>query len=1800
MENLQEEEERLTPLAEENESLAAMIEAKNIEITDMKNTLKEKEAELCELKKTVEEKELQFKKALATAKKLKFQLQKVKEKEGKDEEEGHVEDKEITRLKEHVQKVDSELADHKLMLEQKMSELEILTSQLSTKETLCSELEQTLAGLSESSCLLEGDKSTLKKQLFELNQQYSVLLEKQQVVVESDDQRQAEMEELVSKLSNLGKCLEEKESYVKEMEERVQSFEELIQSLQQEVRKQTTSVNQLQNEVKQGRIEKGQLEEEKQSLQKNIEQMSSKIVDLSNQLAFHEENLSQFAHSIKILSPNLHHVDFQNLNQVSEIVKDIIGTAEQNIYVLKQELEEKEHSSKGNTEREVQELRDNYEIKLSNQMEENQSLQNKLSQLTSQYEEMQKKYKSKLSNHTEEKQLLQSQLNQITEMQTAMESKIVEQNRENESLQNQIAELTAQFTDLETLKAENLSLKEDITQLNEERSHIVSEKDMLMTKTAELEQTRVEVSQETENLKLNIQTLTQEREELRLFIDKILHEKQDLELSVHMATSKNEDLDLKFNEIQQQSNELESKIKELQCENLSLISKIDSYKDQFESTQLAMEEMNTKLIESEKERKDMESKYNGLSEEKMQLEMQYNVLISEKEMTVTAETEQSSQVPDLGWGDVIEKVEVEPLRRSAQEHADTQTLKDEVEVLKGQIKSLADNVKSSESKCEKMLTKLKAFKSKNQALQAELDEVKERLLQTNENMECGKRKDSALIETLKEEKHNIDEELQNFKTERDSLLHSLETERMKCEKLNLQVIDNEGRYKSQMEVLLRQIEAESSELTQLKSHGLKMNDDYNALTEENNKLSDALTQVMKEKEASHVEMEVLRSENEMLVNKKYEYERQVKENQSLCDELEAECKSYREIVANLKHALNREKEDNFRKTKQLQSDSGDVSELTRKITELESERSQLIELKNRISDFELERNQMADKIVELENEREQMIEEMDGLRDDLINERKDSKEKLEKLKVEILNKGEDNVEALKSELEKLRTLCKEQRDEREGLDWKLQEMSALEEEIEELRLELEKARREQKNLVSDEGVKKLKDDLDHTKAALKRKESECEKLKSQSPVGDSSERLTELEEQLQLINEELNEVMSENERLKSSPSAMKAQMYETLQNQFTELAEKYSDALQENEKLKTTSVEESDGKLKDDSRVKELEDQLQLINEEINDLMLENQKLKQVTGQNDMKLKLFDKLQNEYDELHRRIETMEKENDTLKTQIAENTRHTVDSSEVDGLREQLDIINEELNELMSENERLRSRSSPQEMKVKMFDTLQKEFQEIGGKYSEAVKNIENLKQELEQKNKDLESLRSESLVKTVAQVEENVKREQVRPVGQSPSGGPKENEHLKNENEKFKRIIQDKNEMFEKLQKDLNSMNVEYNKLINDNSNMAKQIEELHQKLLQQGESQKDVSIIIEERDHFEREKERLIKHILDLEKQLEAQSDQSVQVNQELLRVEGELQQLVFDKNSLQSQLNLSTKDGKQTSRFQADYDQLQKQFTVAMGQKNQAQAENNQLNHRLQQRETRCQQLARQVTQLAEDRSYLNKQLGNFSQALRIREQELGTLQQQYRVLYQSHNDLQSKLMAAERQFATEAIQKASSADLTEVKVQNGTEVKSQKDKPVQQTSEDMRMENKEFEARLADFTRVRMQLTETNERLEKTLMMEREQRIQTEEALAAVQARLRSIEAGEEFKLDMDEDDDRIRLESPMLLRDEAGYCCRMMRWIRIQKEYYCISGRQITRLMRQRPGIRTMIWTYFIFLHLFMVACLFGFI
>jgi hypothetical protein len=70
--------------------------------------------------------------------------------------------------------------------------------------------------------------------------------------------------------------------------------------------------------------------------------------------------------------------------------------------------------------------------------------------MASHLEDTQQEYEIKLANQTEEKQLLQCQFSsQITEVQTILESKLTEQTVRNDTLQNEVTELTSQLNEFE-------------------------------------------------------------------------------------------------------------------------------------------------------------------------------------------------------------------------------------------------------------------------------------------------------------------------------------------------------------------------------------------------------------------------------------------------------------------------------------------------------------------------------------------------------------------------------------------------------------------------------------------------------------------------------------------------------------------------------------------------------------------------------------------------------------------------------------------------------------------------------------------------------------------------------------------------------------------------------------------------------------------------------------------------------------------------------------------------------------------------------------------------------------------------------------------------------------------------------------------------------------------------------------------------------------------------------------------------------------------------------------------------------
>uniref|UniRef100_A0A2C9M7V1 Golgin-84 n=1 Tax=Biomphalaria glabrata TaxID=6526 RepID=A0A2C9M7V1_BIOGL len=125
----------------------------------------------------------------------------------------------------------------------------------------------------------------------------------------------------------------------------------------------------------------------------------------------------------------------------------------------------------------------------------------------------------------------------------------------------------------------------------------------------------------------------------------------------------------------------------------------------------------------------------------------------------------------------------------------------------------------------------------------------------------------------------------------------------------------------------------------------------------------------------------------------------------------------------------------------------------------------------------------------------------------------------------------------------------------------------------------------------------------------------------------------------------------------------------------------------------------------------------------------------------------------------------------------------------------------------------------------------------------------------------------------------------------------------------------------------------------------------------------------------------------------------------------------------------------------------------------------------------------------------------------------------------------------------------------------------------------------------------------LEESHSALSTSLVRERTLREQLERELGEAQEQIKLLAAGEnrEVYLQLEEDNEmRIRETSTMLTRHGMGYCSRVHSWLKVKKDYFSFSSRQLTRVMRLRPGLRTIIWIYFAFLHFLLIGCFSGFL
>lgn len=286
-------------------------------------------------------------------------------------------------------------------------------------------------------------------------------------------------------------------------------------------------------------------------------------------------------------------------------------------------------------------------------------------------------------------------------------------------------------------------------------------------------------------------------------------------------------------------------------------------------------------------------------------------------------------------------------------------------------------------------------------------------------------------------------------------------------------------------------------------------------------------------------------------------------------------------------------------------------------------------------------------------------------------------------------------------------------------------------------------------------------------------------------------------------------------------------------------------------------------------------------------------------------------------------------------------------------------------------------------------------------------------------------------------------------------------------------------------------------------------------------------------------------------------------------MHVNSSLKQVQFENESLKSQLQVMQSGGDRLSRFQEEYEKLQTQFAQSVEQNNKVQAELNHSTHRLQLRDARCQQLAMQVSQLAEDRSYLNIQMGNLSLALREKEKDASNLASQCQAWHHKHSQLQQKVTELETGRA-EALKLSNTQPLT-----SEIETLKEKIRELEVHQEDMMKQNLE---QTSQFT------------------SEREQRLLAETNLIQLQEQIQIMQqkqSVQEYQIQIDDDQEQILDAQLLLSRQSSSYLQRLQRWLMVR-------NRQLHRLMRIRPGVRTLVRIYFLFLHVVVAACIFGFL
>nr|XP_022290263.1 centromere-associated protein E-like [Crassostrea virginica] len=1314
--------------------------------------------------------------------------------------------------------------------QEKENEIQSLNQRCSDLQAYCSQQDDKIAALEEKSNTILLEKNSSVDALSEANNSYMHQIQQKEQFIESIKRQQEEGFQRIQ-------CLENE----------INQLNKQISEVDEEMLMNKNLKEELENKVTGLEKQVGEDKQEKDFLRKSLGEKDAALNDRDNQIKELRNNAVQSQDMLKQYESKLH----ERENILSKL--EALQSKNENEILSLNETLRKVHQKLSGVENDFEKERHQLWAQLQERDQTILSLQNSIASTEKELEIMKK---------------------EPYQMTSIVEEPMVQRHEER---------LLGSAPDKEMVSRDDTD--KTIRQLREEIEQISAAKRRFEDEAGQLKQELIQARNSHNDDSRQVQIVGSKLAETEECLDKFKAENSQLQMSVSELIEEVSLANTKITECEESIEHLNKVVQDMTIdkEHFKKTHKdeVERYRNDIQEFQQRINDLQQTEIELNAALEKSRSRVDDLERECLSINTTFEDF---KLKAVEGDGHLSSQIKTL-TNEINHQQQTFIHMKMKEREKYIEDIETEIENLRSQIKSdtekMTETILRIETQKSEMQSEIVALEEEKTTFQQLLQEKSRELeMQISKSHQASEEKDDIihslkirLEETVDKnekdaellEKSQRIEELTSQLTEKDRYLQEFEQRNGEFDNL-LQSLQQEIRSKSELantlQERLRTSEQEKGELEELNQ---SINKELSVLNEKIHTLSNSLAE--KDETDSRIS------------NAVREYYQSV--TGYVCDlQSIEEHKGGKLMISNEPKVLIRRKFNSFNavfgSSERIVNSKTSVEELTEQVSNVREENSNLLneiqnlaaQLKASVEENDSLKESSHELTIEIKSHL-QSIEDVKIKNDELENqlhELKSSQQDLfdrENLKESSLADMQIMIENLTKENQQIRSNINKIG----ALEWKVEEVESLEEELEEVRSQLDKAKsdlstsaNEKHNLQMELEKAQTIGDIPTPHASPR---ENIDSLKHE--LEEKSKKIKELEDQLDSFREEMNELSSEVDRLNGQlrETTLKASMCDSLQSELLALKKDYENLLS-NKKSNNTDSEK-------------IEEQLRLLHERLERSTSENRQLEE-------KLKFMKIKEDE-------VEDVLKENADLKSTIAllqekeNNTerRNGLDSSNrIQELEEELELIKEELNETMSENENLRSKTHVSDSKALLFDKLQIEYQALykevetlkGNKASEhSVRSDESMKMlqnQLEESRVENEKLKSKL---SIMSVETEGRKENVLHVRSAPNDLEQE---LNDKEEQISSMMEELNElttendmlkgelatskvqshMFNEFKKEVESLNEQNHNLLTENSKMAKTIEELHQKMPQVVNN--DDAFLKEEREHAAREKETL------------------------------------------------------------------------------------------------------------------------------------------------------------------------------------------------------------------------------------------------------------------------------------------------------------------------------------------------------